>query len=44
MLGTWHRTRDEYTRQLIKDACEYYGYSEFLMTKLFYIFPVSEVG
>jgi len=37
------RSREDYIQQLITDLCEYYGYSEYLMTKLSHIFPVSEV-
>ncbi|KAH8820576.1 NOL1/NOP2/sun family-domain-containing protein [Xylogone sp. PMI_703] len=36
------RSRAEYTAQLIKDICAYYGYSEFLATKLFNLFPPKE--
>ncbi|KAF2490255.1 NOL1/NOP2/sun family putative RNA met [Lophium mytilinum] len=36
------RSRTEYTNQLIKDICAYYGYSEFLATKLFNLFPPRE--
>ncbi|KAF9122422.1 rRNA (cytosine-C5-)-methyltransferase nop2 [Mortierella sp. 14UC] len=37
-----NRSRNDYISQLLKDLCLYYGYNEFLMEKLFYIFPVSE--
>ncbi|TAQ86132.1 hypothetical protein B7494_g5532 [Chlorociboria aeruginascens] len=36
------RSRAEYTAQLIKDICTYYGYSSFLATKLFNLFPPKE--
>ncbi|KAI1269732.1 cytosine-5--methyltransferase NCL1 [Xylariaceae sp. FL1019] len=36
------RSRSEYTAQLIKDICAYYGYSEFLAEKLFNLFPPKE--
>lgn len=36
------RSRAEYTAQLIKDICAYYGYSEYLATKLFNLFPPKE--
>ncbi|RFU33410.1 hypothetical protein B7463_g2934, partial [Scytalidium lignicola] len=36
------RSRAEYTAQLIKDICAYYGYSEFLATKLFNLFSPKE--
>lgn len=36
------RSRAEYTAQLIKDVCAYYGYSEFLATKLFNLFSPKE--
>ncbi|GJJ68545.1 25S rRNA (cytosine2870-C5)-methyltransferase [Entomortierella parvispora] len=37
-----NRSRNDYIAQLLKDLCLYYGYNEYLMEKLFYIFPVSE--
>ncbi|KAF9419980.1 rRNA (cytosine-C5-)-methyltransferase nop2 [Podila epigama] len=37
-----NRSRNDYISQLLKDLCMYYGYNEYLMEKLFYIFPVSE--
>ncbi|KAL7746696.1 rRNA (cytosine-C5-)-methyltransferase nop2 [Sorochytrium milnesiophthora] len=37
------RSRNEYTEQLMRDLCVYYGYSEFLMEKLMDLFPVSEL-
>lgn len=36
------RSRAEYTSQLLKDFCAYYGYSEFLAEKLMNLFPVKE--
>lgn len=36
------RSRAEYTAQLIKDICAYYGYSEYLAQKLFNLFPPKE--
>ncbi|KAL5612131.1 hypothetical protein BROUX41_000324 [Berkeleyomyces rouxiae] len=36
------RSRSEYTAQLIKDMCAYYGYSQFLCEKLFALFPPRE--
>ncbi|KAJ3102934.1 rRNA (cytosine-C5-)-methyltransferase nop2 [Phlyctochytrium bullatum] len=36
------RSRSEYVAQLLKDLCVYYGYNEYLMEKLFHLFPVSE--
>jgi ribosomal RNA methyltransferase Nop2 len=36
------RSRAEYTAQLIKDICAYYGYSQFLAEKLFNLFPPKE--
>lgn len=36
------RSRAEYTAQLIKDICIYYGYSEYLADKLFNLFPPRE--
>ncbi|KAL2759681.1 hypothetical protein ACRALDRAFT_1011504, partial [Sodiomyces alcalophilus JCM 7366] len=36
------RSRAEYTAQLIKDICAYYGYSEYLAEKLFHLFPPRE--
>ncbi|KAI9653874.1 MAG: rRNA (cytosine-C5-)-methyltransferase nop2 [Bathelium mastoideum] len=36
------RSRAEYTRQLLRDICAYYGYSEFLAEKLFNLFTPSE--
>ncbi|PFH60032.1 hypothetical protein XA68_11553 [Ophiocordyceps unilateralis] len=36
------RSRSEYTAQLIKDICAYYGYSEYLAEKLYNLFPPRE--
>jgi 25S rRNA (cytosine2870-C5)-methyltransferase len=36
------RSRAEYTAQLIKDICAYYGYSEYMAEKLFHLFSPSE--
>ncbi|KAF4629555.1 hypothetical protein G7Y89_g8591 [Cudoniella acicularis] len=36
------RSRAEYTAQLIKDICTYYGYSQYLAEKLFNLFPPKE--
>jgi ribosomal RNA methyltransferase Nop2 len=36
------RSRAEYTAQLIKDVCEYYGYSPFMAEKLYLLFSPSE--
>ncbi len=36
------RSRAEYTAQLLKDICAYYGYSEYLAEKLFNLFPARE--
>ncbi|KAK4128993.1 NOL1/NOP2/sun family putative RNA met [Parathielavia appendiculata] len=36
------RSRAEYTSQLLKDICAYYGYNEFLAEKLFNLFPPRE--
>ncbi|KAI9354626.1 NOL1/NOP2/sun family-domain-containing protein [Zopfochytrium polystomum] len=36
------RSRSEYTDQLLKDLALYYGYNDYLMEKLFNLFPVSE--
>lgn len=36
------RSRAEYTSQLLKDICTYYGYSPFLAEKLFNLFSPSE--
>lgn len=36
------RSRAEYTAQLLKDICLYYGYSPYLADKLFNLFPPRE--
>ena len=36
------RSRSEYTSQLLKDICLYYGYSDFLAEKLFKLFTPRE--
>lgn len=36
------RSRTDYTSQLLKDICTYYGYSSFLATKLLDLFPPRE--
>ncbi|KAI9665252.1 MAG: rRNA (cytosine-C5-)-methyltransferase nop2 [Trizodia sp. TS-e1964] len=36
------RSRAEYTQQLLKDICAYYGYSAYLAEKLFNLFPPRE--
>ncbi|KAI9883825.1 MAG: acetyl-CoA synthetase [Watsoniomyces obsoletus] len=36
------RSRVDYTNQLLKDICTYYGYSPFLAEKLFNLFPSRE--
>jgi ribosomal RNA methyltransferase Nop2 len=36
------RSRAEYTAQLVKDICAYYGYSQYLAEKLFNLFPPKE--
>ncbi|KAF2474139.1 NOL1/NOP2/sun family putative RNA met [Lindgomyces ingoldianus] len=36
------RSRAEYTAQMLKDICAYYGYSEFLAEKLLNLFPARE--
>ncbi|KJZ80374.1 hypothetical protein HIM_00224 [Hirsutella minnesotensis 3608] len=36
------RSRSEYTAQLIKDICSYYGYSEYLAEKLYNLFSPRE--
>jgi ribosomal RNA methyltransferase Nop2 len=35
--------RSDYTEQLCRDLCEYYGYNEFLLFSFFKIFGVSEI-
>ncbi|KAK4190562.1 NOL1/NOP2/sun family-domain-containing protein [Podospora australis] len=41
-LGEEGRDRSEYTNQLLKDFCAYYGYNEFLAEKLMNLFPPKE--
>ncbi|KAI1007610.1 25S rRNA (cytosine-C(5))-methyltransferase [Podosphaera aphanis] len=41
-LAEKDRSRAEYTAQLLKDICAYYGYSAYLAEKLFDLFPVKE--
>ncbi|KAI5798895.1 NOL1/NOP2/sun family-domain-containing protein [Geopyxis carbonaria] len=36
------RSRSEYTSQLLKDICSYYGYSPFMAEKLYQLFSPSE--
>ncbi|KAK9442038.1 tRNA (cytosine-5-)-methyltransferase NCL1 [Metarhizium brunneum] len=36
------RSRSEYTAQLVKDVCTYYGYSEYLAEKLYNLFTPRE--
>lgn len=36
------RSRGEYTAQLLKDICTYYGYSPYLAEKLYYLFAPRE--
>ncbi|EMG48713.1 NOP2 25S rRNA [Candida maltosa Xu316] len=36
------KSRTDYTNRLLKDICEYFGYSEFLADKLFNLFSPSE--
>ncbi|KAI8907672.1 NOL1/NOP2/sun family RNA met [Powellomyces hirtus] len=36
------RSRAEYIDQLIKDLATYYGYNEYLLEKLFHLFPIAE--
>ncbi|KAM7199296.1 NOL1/NOP2/sun family domain containing protein [Rhypophila sp. PSN 637] len=41
-LAEEDRSRAEYTSQLLKDICAYYGYNEFLAEKLWNLFPPRE--
>ncbi|CCF60165.1 hypothetical protein KAFR_0J00970 [Kazachstania africana CBS 2517] len=41
-LGAENRSRSEYVDRLLKDICEYYGYSPFLAEKLFDLFSPAE--
>ncbi|AOW01512.1 NOL1/NOP2/sun family-domain-containing protein [Yarrowia lipolytica] len=36
------KSRNDYTTQLLKDICSYYGYNEYLAEKLFNLFTPSE--
>ncbi|KAF8245945.1 NOL1/NOP2/sun family putative RNA met [Wilcoxina mikolae CBS 423.85] len=36
------RSRADYTEQLLKDVCEYYGYSPFMAEKLYQLFSPAE--
>ncbi|RUS30900.1 hypothetical protein BC938DRAFT_478789, partial [Jimgerdemannia flammicorona] len=36
------RSRADYVDVLVKDLAHYYGYNEYIMEKLFHLFPVSE--
>ncbi|RUO97030.1 hypothetical protein BC936DRAFT_141088, partial [Jimgerdemannia flammicorona] len=37
-----HSSRADYVDVLVKDLAHYYGYNEYIMEKLFHLFPVSE--
>ncbi|KAK0657093.1 NOL1/NOP2/sun family-domain-containing protein [Cercophora newfieldiana] len=41
-LGEEGRSRAEYTDQMLKDFCAYYGYNEYLAEKLINLFPARE--
>ena len=41
-LGAEGRSRSEYVDRLLKDICEYFGYSPFLAEKLFNLFSPTE--
>ncbi|KAH7051180.1 cytosine-5--methyltransferase NCL1 [Macrophomina phaseolina] len=41
-LAETGRSRAEYTSQVLKDICAYYGYSPFMAEKLWTLFPPSE--
>ncbi|SCU88425.1 LADA_0E10066g1_1 [Lachancea dasiensis] len=41
-LGAEGRSRSEYVDRLLKDICEYFGYSPFLAEKLFNLFSATE--
>lgn len=41
-LAEQGRSRSEYTAQMIKDICDYYGYSQFLAEKLYNLFAPRE--
>ncbi|KAI5948925.1 NOP2 [Candida theae] len=42
MLAEEGKSRTDYVTRLLKDICEYFGYSEFLADKLFNLFSPSE--
>ena len=43
LLGLpWYRSRADYVAQLLKDLALYYGYSEFMIEKVFHLFSVAE--
>ena len=42
-LFFFYRSRADYLSQLMKDLCMYYSYNEYLMEKLYHLFP-SEVN
>ena len=37
------RSRQDYVDRLLRDLCEYYGYNDFMIEKLFDIFGTKEV-
>lgn len=41
-MGEEGKSRQDYVDRLLKDICEYFGYSEFLAEKLFNLFSPSE--
>lgn len=41
-LGKGGRSRSEYTEQLLRDICNYYGYNRFLAEKFFELFSPTE--
>ncbi|KAG5646680.1 hypothetical protein DXG03_002670 [Asterophora parasitica] len=43
-LAEKDRSRSEYTEQLMADIASYYGYNDFLVEKLFQLFPVAEAN
>lgn len=43
-LGAEGRSRNEYTDRLLKDICEYFGYTPFLAEKLFNLFSPAEAS
>ncbi|TPX42706.1 hypothetical protein SeLEV6574_g05457 [Synchytrium endobioticum] len=48
ILSNWKELRDpkrgrsEYIQQLLHDLAAYYGYNDYMLDKLFHLFPVSE--